>query len=131
VSNNSVLIGAFAENLALTFLEEKGLTLIEKNFETRDVLGKKSGEIDLIMSEREFTVFVEVKARENTDFGDALEMVTRQKQARIMRTAIQYLMSRNQLNSTYARFDVIGILLDKNAPNKHLITWIPNAFQVQ
>lgn len=128
MSNNSVLIGAFAENMAREFLENKGLRFIEKNFVTHDMLGQKNGEIDLIMKDREFTVFVEVKARESNEYGDVLEMVTRQKQSRIIRTAKRYLVDRNALDTTYSRFDVVGISLDKNAPN---LTWIPNAFQVQ
>lgn len=128
MSNNNVHIGAVAENMACEFLEKKGLKLIERNFETRDMLGQKSGEIDLIMKYREYIVFVEVKARQGNEYGDVLEMVTRQKQSRIIRAAKRYLVDRDQLDTTYSRFDVVGISLDKNAPN---LIWIPDAFQVQ
>ena len=62
-------IGQNAELLALQFLQSRGLKLIEKNFSSRH------GEIDLIMSDKEGLVFVEVRFRKNTLFGTGAETV--------------------------------------------------------
>lgn len=51
--------GNAAEKIAATFLQQKGLTLVEKNFRC------KYGEIDLIMREGKTLVFVEVRLRSN------------------------------------------------------------------
>ena len=83
-SNNNVSIGAIAENDACTFLVNHGLKLIEKNFSVTNAQGKSIGEIDLIMRDKEFLVFIEVKKRGSEDYGDPIEMVTKQKQSKII-----------------------------------------------
>ena len=124
MSNSSVFIGALAESEACDFLEKHGLTLIEKNFFVLNAQGKKIGEIDIIMRDKEFLVFIEVKKRGRKDYGDALEMISKQKQSRLIRTAIHYLLRNYSYDKEYCRFDVIGISKDK-------IEWIKNAFEVQ
>ncbi len=57
-------------------------------------------------------VFVEVKLRRGTGFGDPLEAVTPRKQARIRSLAELYLLDREPAFDT-VRFDVVGILLGK------------------
>lgn len=128
---SSTTIGARAEIIACTFLKKQGLTFIEKNYFVTDVVGKKIGEIDLIMQDNEFLVFVEVKKRNKMDYGDVLEMVTPQKRSRIIRTATHFLMARNQFDKTYCRFDIVGISPDKERPIVQKIEWIKDAFQVQ
>jgi putative endonuclease len=50
-------LGNQAEKVALSYLEQHGLTLIKKNYQTR------LGEIDLIMKDGKSIVFVEVRLR--------------------------------------------------------------------
>lgn len=130
-TKNSVVIGNLAEADACQFLQRHGLKLVEKNFTVYDQKGKKNGEIDLIMREGKYLVFIEVKTRCNTDYGDVLEMISKQKIARIIRTATRFLQQHDLLNTTYCRFDVIGISSDHEKPNKQTIAWIKDAFQVQ
>ena len=57
-------------------------------------------------------VFVEVKLRRGTGFGDPLEAVTPHKQSTLRSLAEQYLSDRNPDFDT-VRFDVVGILAGK------------------
>ena len=64
------------------------------------------------MRKDETLVFVEVKLRRSTGFGDPLEAVTHRKQDTIRSVAEHYLYAREPHFETL-RFDVIGILADR------------------
>ncbi|PJB10787.1 MAG: YraN family protein [Gammaproteobacteria bacterium CG_4_9_14_3_um_filter_38_9] len=128
---NSTAIGKLAEKDAQHFLEQHGLTLLEKNFITYNSNGKKTGEIDLIMQDGLCLVFTEVKARSNTAYGNTLETISKQKQNRLIQAATQYLIQKNMYNSAYCRFDVIGIAWNQQNIQTEQIMWIKNAFEVQ
>lgn len=86
------------------------------------------GEIDLIASNRNFLVFVEVKLRKNTDFAMAREYVNRQKQDRIRMTASIYLSQHP--TSQQPRFDVIEIYAPEGMATVHPeILHMEDAFQ--
>ena len=91
------------ETAARDYLRGKGYRILEENY-TGQI-----GEIDLIAADGEVIVFVEVKARENTDFGYPIEAVTPQKVRKICLTAQQYLV-RKRLMGREVRFDVIEVL---------------------
>lgn len=110
--------GRIAENQALEFLQQQGLTLVDRNYRCR------RGEIDLIMQHSGTLVFVEVRFRKTSRYGSALESVDPRKQARIIHCATQYLASHRA--SVAARFDVVAISPNKGNLN---IDWIPDAFQ--
>ncbi len=114
-------IGNQAERLSLRYLTEQGLQLIEQNYLTR------FGEIDLIMLDIELNtlVFIEVRYRQNSDFGSPIDTVTHAKQAKLIRAAKQYLQQHNQYDEPVCRFDVVGLEFDLKCPK---ITWIKDAF---
>ncbi len=113
--------GAAAEDLASEFLQARGLTVVERNFRcTR-------GEIDLIMRHNGELVFVEVRARSNSCFGDGAESVNSRKQGRLQRTAATFLQRNTTWASWPCRFDVVSVALRHGAPR---IEWIPDAFQL-
>ncbi|UAB70825.1 YraN family protein [Vibrio sp. SCSIO 43132] len=114
---NRRALGEKYEALASKHLIGKGLSLIESNFNT------KVGELDLIMSEQNTLVFVEVKYRKQSRFGHAAEMVTPAKQKKIVKTAMLWLRKNNlsQYNTDF-RFDVVAI-----HDNGRDIEWIKNA----
>lgn len=90
---------------------EKGYAPVERNYRTQ------RGEIDLILNDGNTLVFVEVKLRRGTGFGDPLEAVTSRKQARIRLIAEQYLAEKGEDFADgfdAIRFDVIGILLRRS-----------------
>ncbi|CAN5578961.1 YraN family protein [soil metagenome] len=95
--------GDRGERLALEYLVGKGYVLVESNYRTR------FGEIDLILRSGTTLVFVEVKLRRGSGFGDPVESVTPRKQATIRALAEGYIADRDP-DFEDARFDVVGIL---------------------
>ncbi len=118
---DNLSIGLAAEQQAQEYLEKRGLTAEEKNY-SYYARGKKQGEIDLIMHDKDCIVFVEVKKRKQTDHGQSLEMISQSKQSRLRRTALHYLQEKQLLDKMPCRFDVIGIDGDN-------ITWVANAIE--
>ncbi|WP_077288142.1 YraN family protein [Cognaticolwellia aestuarii] len=117
---STVTTGKNSEQLAAHYLAQQGLLLQICNFQNR------AGEIDLIMTEHDTWVFVEVKYRKNSHFGGALAAVSVKKQQKIKQCAAFYLQQAglNEYN-TPCRFDVIAMQGDINNPE---ITWLKNAF---
>ena len=98
---SSKLTGAWGEALAAEYLRKKRYKIESVGYTCR------FGEIDLIVSNRKYLVFAEVKLRKSSDFARAMEFVDRRKQDRIRMTASLYL-SQNPTN-LQPRFDVIEI----------------------
>ncbi len=112
-------LGTQAETLAWHHLRQHGLEFEHRNYRCHH------GEIDLIVRQQDLLVFVEVKSRNDDDLLSALEMVSRTKQQRIVRTAQHYLGATGRHRSR-CRFDVIAITrLDQDRPE---LTWIKDAF---
>jgi putative endonuclease len=111
--------GTVAEDLALHYLEARGLSLVTRNFRCR------VGELDLIMRDGEQLVFVEVRSRRHSRYGTPAESITRTKQQRLLRAAALYLQ-RQRLDPP-CRFDVVAILQTGDEPR---IEWIRDAFQL-
>ncbi len=95
------LTGAWGEALAAEYLRKKRYQIVASGYRSR------FGEIDLIVQDRKFLVFVEVKLRKNPNFASAFEYVDQRKQDRIRVTASIYL-SQNP-TELQPRFDVIEI----------------------
>ena len=111
--------GNHAERIAEKFLASNGLTLIARNYRCR------FGEIDLVMQDRDTTVFVEVRLRQtqgDNDFGGAATSIGPGKQARIIAAAQHYLAGKRHLPP--CRFD--AVLLNQLSAAK--IEWIKDAF---
>lgn len=95
------LTGHWGEAQAAEFLRKKKYQLVAAGYQCR------FGEVDLIVKNRKFLVFVEVKLRKNEAFATAREYVNRAKQDRIRMTASLYL-SENP-TQLQPRFDVVEI----------------------
>lgn len=117
-------VGDDKEQLAETFLLQQGFSLVERNFFC------KMGEIDLIMKDKDYLVFIEVRYRESQDFGGALASITASKQRKLRRAAEYYLVKAFGNNPPSCRFDVIAIEGNKGSSGaiKEEIHWIANAF---
>ena len=100
MSKKAVISGKLAEELALCYLQNNGLKLIQQNFHSR------FGEIDLIMLDKDDLVFVEVKKR-SLSINNALESITRSKQQKLIRTAEYYWLKLNR--DVPCRFDAVVI----------------------
>ena len=99
--------GSRFEQRACDFLQAQGLILIAQNWQQHKV-----GELDLVMLEKgrawSTLVFVEVRQRKRSGFGDAALSVTASKQRKIIKAA-HYFLQRNQKYKDYeCRFDVIA-----------------------
>lgn len=95
------LTGSWGEAVAAEYLRKRHYTLVAAGYRCR------FGEIDLILKNRKYLVFVEVKLRKSADFAKALEYVDNRKQDRIRKTALMYLSE--YPTELQPRFDVIEI----------------------
>lgn len=91
------------------------MKLVKKNYRC------PVGEIDLIMQDGVYLVFVEVKFRSTAAQGSPLCAVNRTKQKRISCAAAWYLIKEKHTENLPCRFDVVGI-------QGKQILWIKNAF---
>ncbi len=105
--------GAAAEQQAALFLQQRGLSILTRNYRCR------GGEIDLIAQDGNTLIFVEVRARRNAHYGGAAASITRHKQQRLIQAARHYLM--HLPTEPICRFD--AILIDGD----HL-EWLRSAF---
>jgi len=95
-------LGQIGEKLARTFLEEKGYKFIEANYSI------PSGELDLIMTHNNATVFVEVKSRNEANDISAPLDVPQYKIDRIQLTAEHY-AAEHEIEDW--RVEIIGITI--------------------
>ena len=109
----------WSEDFALATLQEQHLRLLAQNFRTRQ------GEIDLILTDEIFLVFVEVRYRSSNYFGRPEETVNFKKQTRIRRTAEYFLSRYPNPNQQPCRFDVFSVSGRRENPKLKLIR---NAF---
>ncbi len=107
--------GAAAEALAARYLERQGLRVLERNWRVR------GGEIDLICTQDDTLVFVEVRLRGRGDYGGAAASITPAKQRRIILAARHYLAGRREQP---CRFDVVLLA----ALDERQLEWIRHAF---
>jgi putative endonuclease len=105
-------IGQAGEERALAFLQQQGMTLVERNFLC------KAGELDLVMRDGAHLVFVEVRERNNPRFGGAAASISRSKQRRVLRAAKFYLQ--RFVKMPPCRIDVVAI-------DGERIHWLRNA----
>ena len=95
------MVGAWGEVTAAAYLQKKRYSLVASGFRCR------YGEIDLIVSNCKYLVFVEVKLRKSDKFAKAHEFVDFRKQERLRTTAELYL-SQNPTD-LQPRFDIVEI----------------------
>jgi TIGR00252 family protein len=118
MTQQRVALGKTGEDLAVAELERRGYAIVARRWRNR------AGEIDIIARDGETLVFVEVKAREDHDFGDAAESVTMRKRRTIVRLAKAYVVEQRWIDRP-CRFDVVTIHRDAG---RSVVTVYPNAF---
>ncbi len=115
------LQGSYFEQLACDYLQQQGLQLIAKNWQQ-----PKVGELDLVMIEVGVAwstlVFIEVRQRQRSNFGDAALSVTASKQRKIIKAAQYFLQQYPEYADYDCRFDVIAYNINKIDTNKADIT---------
>jgi putative endonuclease len=99
--------GREGEALAAAYLESKEYTILEQNYFF------ERAEVDIVAYDGTAIVFVEVKMRKNTTFGDPAESITENKKKLIFKAAEAWLYER-KMDGYPVRFDVIGIVQSQN-----------------
>jgi putative endonuclease len=113
-------LGARAEALARTYLQSRGLTILERNYRRR------LGEIDLVALDAGVLVIAEVRTRSSDAFGGAAASVDGRKQRRIIRAAQQLLQTRRDYAALPVSFDVIVVTAAASATPE--VQWLRHAF---
>lgn len=101
----------FSEKEAEVYLKKKGYKILERNLRIGYL------EMDLIAEKDKTIVFVEVKRRENLDYGEPENFIDKKKIDKLKNFAKIYLSMKNQYDDYDVRFDVIGM---SNGVLKHI-----------
>ena len=109
--------GYFYEKIAQKYVINKGMKIISTNFHGM------FGEIDIIASDNEYLVFIEVRMRKYDSIVLPAESVGKRKQIRIIKTALEFM--NNYHEDLQPRFDVLEVIEKKG---KICINHISNAF---
>ena len=115
-------LGALGEKIAGEYLQEvKGLKIILRNYTC------PLGEIDIVATDKQTTVFIEVRSA-SLPFADlARESIGFRKQKKLRQLASYYLKEKG-LNGCILRFDVMIMIFDPENMVVKEIKHIENAF---
>ena len=95
-------LGKWGEDLAAIYLREKGYVILERNWHSNH------RDIDIIAQDKDYLVFIEVKARQNRMFAEPESAVNYQK-LKNLRLAINHYIKYRQIDMPW-RFDVITVV---------------------
>ena len=96
-------IGRIGEDIAVQYLEEKGFTVLDRNYNF------EHGEIDIVAYQGRFIVFVEVKTRSSASYGEPEMAIDSKKRQQLLLVAEAWMHER-RMTGAPARFDVIAIM---------------------
>lgn len=108
-------LGQFGENLVCDFLKRKGYKIIGQNVKI------SFQEIDIISQKGDLIVFVEVKTRTGTSFGEG-ELAVDDFKIDNLQKAIEQYVSLNHLDLEKVRLDLVVVDIkkqEKTAKIKH------------
>ncbi len=95
--------GRKGEDKAALYLIEQGYIIVQRNYRCR------WGEVDIICRKGSQLVFVEVRVKTSSRFGEPEESITDRKIAKIRKTAFEYMTENPAVKFRSFRFDFIGI----------------------
>jgi putative endonuclease len=113
-------LGNQAERQSEQLLLNAGMRLLARNYRC------KMGELDLVMRHADTVVFVEVRYRRTSRWGDAVESIDWRKQRRVIAAAQHYLLTHPHLADNPCRFDVVTAHGNPADPGSY--NWIRHAF---
>lgn len=116
-------VGQYGERVAADHLVSSGLAILDRNWRCAD------GEIDIVARDGAALVFVEVKTRSSSAFGDPAEAVSRAKATRIRKLALLWLEQNRELPAAFRRelrFDVVSVV--RNAAGPAVVRHLRAAF---
>ncbi|AUS09256.1 YraN family protein [Laceyella sacchari] len=100
-------VGRIGEEAAARLLMKKGYRILDRNWRS------KLGEIDIVASQGELLVIVEVRTTTGNHFGAGMESVDYRKQQKVRRLATQYAQMHHRLGCPQ-RIDVMSVLLSRD-----------------
>lgn len=109
---DKIKTGSKGENLAADYLEAQGFTVVRRNYRFRKT------EIDLIVQRANWLIFVEVKTRSSSSFGEPEDFVDDFKMRNIYEAAEEYIFSTNW--NGHIRFDIVSVKLGVTPEILHL-----------
>jgi len=106
--------GNYGEHLAARFLKKSGYKILDCNQTSR------IGEIDILASQKNDIVIVEVKTKSGSEFGQGYEMVNYFKKKKLLLLAKSL---QTKYPNSVIRIDVVSVNLSQNPPEiKHFIS---------
>ena len=109
--SDKIKTGSKGENLAAEFLKQKGFEIVARNYRF------KHAEIDLIIKRDNWLIFVEVKTRSSSSFGEPESFVDDFKGRKIFEAAEEYIFSTDWQG--HIRFDIVSVKLGKEPEIVH------------
>lgn len=109
------LLGQAGEEYAAGVLVKAGLSIIARNYRC------PKGEMDIIATQGQGLVFVEVRARSSGVRGWAEESITAQKRRRLRAIASYYLMEQGYQKWPPLRFDLMALRVEQG---RFMENWI-------
>ena len=109
--SEKIKTGNDGENMAVDFLIKKGFEIVQRNYKFR------RAEIDIIARKENWTIFVEVKTRSYSYYGNPEEFVDYDQARRIFQAAEEFIFSTNWKG--HIRFDIISIKLGTEPEIRH------------
>lgn len=103
--------GDRGEQIAAEYIIKNGFRVLERNYRY------KRAEIDIIALKNEQLIFVEVKTRTGSFFGNPEEAVDEKKAEMIMMAANHYIFENSW--DMDIRFDIISVLMNPNLKIYH------------
>lgn len=101
-------LGRLGEDIAHRFLQQRGYVVVERNWTTLSAVG----EVDLIAWDDGILVFVEVKSRASSEFGNPERAIDHVKRAAMKAAAIWYCRLL-KVPTWRCRYDLITVVFDK------------------
>ncbi|MDO4505721.1 MAG: YraN family protein [Spirochaetales bacterium] len=110
--------GNAGEDKAVSFLVSRGYEILARNYRIR------TGEIDIVASQGDTIVFVEVKSLPHGNIEILSHELNSIKQKKIIKTSKSYLQNHRQYSNRFIRYDVLAIDVPGLDPVHHIV----NAF---
>ncbi|MDD2247598.1 MULTISPECIES: YraN family protein [Proteiniphilum] len=98
-------LGWKGEDAAVNYLKSKGHRIVKRNWKCHGY------EVDIISEEGEYIVFVEVKTRTSTEWGNPEDSIGKHRMRRMIQAAGIYLKM-NCIDKP-ARFDIVAVVWNK------------------
>lgn len=126
-SSPSAKLGSLGERVAVAAYLKRGFAIVGTNMVS--TTGKRWGELDLIVKDKDTIVFVEVKTRSRPDsrFGVAQESVSVYKTRRLLKTVKLFLARHPEYRHFRPQIDICLVIPGNLDNSRFSVTILANA----